>query len=1148
MQFVHGRAVVLSAMLGLFALASALGAQEAEPAVVQDPATSVPPMVASVPTQAQVEQEIAALREAPDMDETLRAAALAYWEQALSDLKITQELKTAAQAFDAARTDAPTRLETLRTQLASPSAEAELPASGTPLVALQEALDLAQAEAAQAEQALAALEVERTHRAARRAELPALIAQARQSASQPFEIGPQNGEGSGLALAARRASELTQHARAAAQQAAYEAELTSYEARGDLLTARTDAALRAMQRARSLVERLTARVTEQRSAEAGAAARSAAERARGSASLEPVRELAEENTALTARRVEVTALLARMGQLSLEMNRQSSDLDTKRTRVDEKVRIAGFTDSIALLLRRHANELPDPRAHRAALRTRRDLLNAIELETLEVEDERSLLFANLEAALAARLDQLPDDVEPAQRIEAETELRELLSERLTQLTALRKDLDLTFATIVDVNTVQQQLVLAVSDYERFIDEHVLWVVSTTSLRFDDFPRVGRALAWLLDGTAWLDTLHSVSDGVAEVPLPSLGIVLALLCLLVLRPVLRRRVIALGHAPRKNRMPSAKPLLLALFYTLTNSAIIPVVFLLVAWWLLLTGDVTSRAPVLAQAMQEIAPVLFAVTLLRRVALRDGLGEAHLRWSREVLQSLRRNVSLLAGVGVPAAFLARLLRAASESDASDSLGRLAFIVTLLSLALFSQRVLRPEGAVMTAGSAARAKSISAALSRIWFPLVVGVPVLLAIAAGLGYHYTAFEIGERLFDTWLLVLLLVIARSVALRILVIEQRKLRIDQAQRRREAQKADESAGDASSSGSEIMFDEPVDEVDVALVDVQTRRILSTVIFVTLIGGLGWIWAKVLPALGALERVELWSVTRSLLDEGGASLITAVIPISLADLIVALITIGVVVVAVRNIPGLLELAVLRRLPLAPGMSYAITTLVRYVVIASGVVMASSSLGLGWEKVQWLVAAVSVGLGFGLQEIFANFVSGLIILFERPVRMGDVVTVGGLEGVVTRIRIRATTIRDWDRRELLVPNKEFITNQLINWTLTDPITRVIFPVGVAYGSDTALVTKILVKLAKGNPLVLNDPEPSVLFRAFGESSLDFQLRVFIATRDHWPRLTHELNSAIDVAFKEAGVEIPFPQRDVHVRTFGPGVTDTLSKPER
>ena len=128
-----------------------------------------------------------------------------------------------------------------------------------------------------------------------------------------------------------------------------------------------------------------------------------------------------------------------------------------------------------------------------------------------------------------------------------------------------------------------------------------------------------------------------------------------------------------------------------------------------------------------------------------------------------------------------------------------------------------------------------------------------------------------------------------------------------------------------------------------------------------------------------------------------------------------------------------MVILQRLSFDAGSRFAVTTVVRYVIVVVGVVVTFGQLGIGWSKVQWLVAAVTVGLGFGLQEIFANFVSGLIILFERPIRVGDIVTIGGFSGRVTQIRIRATTIRQWDRKELVVPNKEFITGQLINWSL-------------------------------------------------------------------------------------------------------------------
>jgi len=152
-------------------------------------------------------------------------------------------------------------------------------------------------------------------------------------------------------------------------------------------------------------------------------------------------------------------------------------------------------------------------------------------------------------------------------------------------------------------------------------------------------------------------------------------------------------------------------------------------------------------------------------------------------------------------------------------------------------------------------------------------------------------------------------------------------------------------------------------------------------------------------------------------------------------------------------------------------------------------------VSWDKLQWLVAALSVGLGFGMQEIFANFISGIMILFERPVRIGDTITIGNLSGTVSKIRIRATTITDFDRKDIIVPNKTFITGQLINWSLTDTITRVTLKLGVDYGSDLDLVKALLLQAARENPRVLKEPEPHVYFLNFGESTLDHELRMHV-----------------------------------------------------
>ena len=165
--------------------------------------------------------------------------------------------------------------------------------------------------------------------------------------------------------------------------------------------------------------------------------------------------------------------------------------------------------------------------------------------------------------------------------------------------------------------------------------------------------------------------------------------------------------------------------------------------------------------------------------------------------------------------------------------------------------------------------------------------------------------------------------------------------------------------------------------------------------------------------------------------------------------------------------------LSRLNLAQGSAYAATTLLSYAIAAIGFVATLSTLGVSWDKLQWLVAALSLGIGFGMQEIFANFISGLIILFERPVRIGDTVTIGALSGTVSRIQIRATTITDFDRKEIIVPNKTFVTDQLINWSLTDTVTRVVINLGLAYETDLPLARKLIMQAVEDNARVLREP---------------------------------------------------------------------------
>jgi len=410
-------------------------------------------------------------------------------------------------------------------------------------------------------------------------------------------------------------------------------------------------------------------------------------------------------------------------------------------------------------------------------------------------------------------------------------------------------------------------------------------------------------------------------------------------------------------------------------------------------------------------------------------------------------------------------------------------------------------------------------------------------LAIAAARGYYWTALQLLASLHVTLIFLFLVVVAYFLGSRWLLLASRRLALKRWQAA-VAARDERAVADDENPPPELV--EP--EVDLATVDAQTGRLLRNGALLAAGIGVWVIWADLVPAAGALRAVELWQTNAvatvesvNAMGERVSSVEERLVAITLADLLLALVVAAATLALARNLPGLLEISVFRQLETSAGERYAYATIGKYAVTLIGASAALSVVGIGWSSIQWMVAAVGIGLGFGLQEIFANFISGLIILFERPIRVGDTVTVGDISGTVTKIHIRATWITGFDRKELVVPNKEFITSRLVNWSLSDGTLRIEIPVGIAYGSDTAKAQRVLEEVANANPNVLKDPAPYALFRGFGDSSLNFELRVFSPDVNHYIRIIHELHMEIDRAFRAEGIEIAFPQRDLHLRTL-------------
>jgi small-conductance mechanosensitive channel len=239
---------------------------------------------------------------------------------------------------------------------------------------------------------------------------------------------------------------------------------------------------------------------------------------------------------------------------------------------------------------------------------------------------------------------------------------------------------------------------------------------------------------------------------------------------------------------------------------------------------------------------------------------------------------------------------------------------------------------------------------------------------------------------------------------------------------------------------------------------------------------------------------------------------------------------------RLVRGLMLIRIFPRTALDSGVQYTITTTVHYVILILAGLMALNILGFPLTNLALVAGALGVGIGFGLQNIVNNFLSGLILLFERPIKVGDMLVIDGQWGAVKEIRVRSTIFETFDRYVLIIPNSELVSNKVLNWTYYGAgINRLALKVGVAYGSDVRQVTQLITEVCQANDRVVEVPPPQVYFEAYGDSSLNFNVWVFVRIPSDRIPATHELNSAIFEAFNANGIEIPFPQRDLHIKEW-------------
>ncbi len=835
---------------------------------------------------------------------------------------------------------------------------------------------------------------------------------------------------------------------------------------------------------------------------------------------------AEYNSQLSARLGELASDIEKVLQQTEQTVAESGRIRMNRERVQQHVDIVGLDESLGELLLVQSRQLPEEKKLQLTNESQRYLLSRVRVDAFRVREQQQPLAD--EKALERHIDSTlrQAGLNPARDLAVKNGLQDLLRDRNNLLGKLIAEYNRYEKALSDLSFEYQQLINETGQYRKFLDRNLVWIPGVPSLRLSDLADLTAPLGWLFSAGNWSAAAKQFGQAIRHYPYRAALLLAAVIGLLLFRQRMRQELAAMAPKIGKVNQDRFRFSLLALLFTLFL-ALPPVLLLAGSGWLLTKGGDSDFAWIIGSTAMDVSILLLLLKGVHNLLIPKGLARVHLKWEPRTIDFFYRHLGWLTLTLVPLAFIVGITEWQLNSSFRGSLGRVANILAILVLFILAHLSFNPKSGAF--------KRASHRIQRaLWYPLSLGIPAALFVLTVQGYLYSAIRLESLIFYSICSGILILLLLGLARRWLLIAERQLALKQALAKREAALEAKAAKEAAEgSGEGIPDAEAIEAVNLTTISEQTRRLLRVTGIVALSIMLFVLWSELIPALGWLDEIELWQYTT------GNGMEARLAPVTLWDLLLGLVVVALMIVAGENLPGLLEITLLQPLQLEPGNRYAITRVSRYLIFASGVLLALSIVGVGWSDIQWLVAAMGVGLGFGLKEIFANFFSGLILLFERPIRIGDTVTMGDLSGVVSKIRIRATTITDWDNKEQVIPNQKFLTDPFVNWTLSDPITRIVIPVGIAYGSDTDKAHRIMTEVVNAHPEVLKEPKPAVFFLEFGDSALVFHVCVFVRERIRRLPLTHDLHMMLNRALKEGGIEIPFPQRDLHLRSVAPGL---------
>ena len=1079
-------------------------------------------------TPEQIQSRITAVQESQQIDDAVRTRAIELYQQSVANLETRRSNRETAESYRKAGSTALAQMTAVRASIerrraVDPVAVLNI-TSAVLLERIEQNLESELANLSAIEAKLAILEDDIENEIQRPRQARERIAVARllmNEASRAAAVPPTSGQGPFLVEATRWSAE-TRIESLRSEIAMLDEELLTNGVRVELLQVQRDELGQRVRRAVLRVEALRLAVNERRRDKAEEITAQAKAVLEGSAGQEPMlADLAQANLSL------VELLRRQVDEIDAVsiLERELRPLPTRLTEVIRSTRrkldLEQSGAPIGWAIREQRLQLPTMQQYRLKRNRLQRSITKISLRLIENEDEQRSL-AELNADLREQTESENDiTLGPELRSKFQTlvETRRMLLTRAinTDRSELRR--------LHGLDDLLMQLMEMTNDYDQFLAKHLLWVKSAPAFSFKALETLPGEFADFFDSRSWIEASYNMWRGLMRSPW-LLGLLLIAGLLLLRHHSLRGKLLDCGRdvgSIRRDRMSFTwKAMVLTLLLAVPGTLL-----LMTLGWTLMAADVTAAfSNGLAVALLETSILLMLVNTALKLSLPRGLAERHFDWETAAVAELYRELVWFRSLGVPLYLVSGIMVAMDPSTEGGTLGLLTFIVFLLGLLILITRLLHPTRGVIRQCLCRHRNSGWWRWRYLWFVVAIAIPLSMMVAEITGYTYTAGELMNRwIYSVWLLTGAW-LGGELVNRWLLVTRRRLAFEAAMNERDAARA-RRAGDEEVETAEQVTDNDIGapEVDLIALDADSRQLVNATLLLLVALGLAAIWGGMLPAFKVLNEVALWSTALKLEGED------VLVWITLADVVVALL-IGIVgYVLANNLPSLEDIILLKQGNVSAGARYAITTITKYAIVILTTLLVLGQLGASWSQMGWAAAALGVGIGFGLQEIVANFISGLILLAERPVRVGDRITIGDATGTVTRIRIRATTIRDFDQKELMIPNKELITGQLLNWTLSDNKTRLLINVGIAYGSDVDRAIKILHELAHEDERVLEEPAPTAVFDAFGDNSLNIAFRLFVGTLQDRLPVINDMHRNIHSRFAEEGIVIAFPQRDVH-----------------